>query len=99
MIRQNYLPHCGMVWVAGKRVPKGSGTSHVTIAVPGTYTVEGAGIAVDGRRLRVGDRVQLARGQHVFTANARSDATLRWGDRLAVPAETPPRLDGLFTEY
>jgi hypothetical protein len=99
MIRQNYLPHWGMVWVAGKRVPKGSGTSHVTIAVPGTYTVEGAGIAVDGRRLRVGDRVQLARGQHVFTANARSDATLRWGDRLAVPAETPPRLDGLFTEY
>ena len=99
MLKENYLPHWGMVWVAGKRIPGGSGTSAAAIVVPGTYTVEGASVAIDGRRMQVGDRVQLARGVHSFTANPMADATIRWGDHLPIPRQAPPRLDSLFTEY
>jgi hypothetical protein len=99
MLRENYIPHWGQVWVAGKRIAKGAGTRELTVAVPGMYTLEGASIAVDGRPLRVGQRVELSRGAHLVTANPVSDATLRWGDHLPVPAHPAPRPSALFTDY
>jgi hypothetical protein len=98
-LRENYIPHWGQVWVAGKRIAKGAGTRELTVAVPGMYTLEGASVAVDGRPLRVGQRVELSRGAHLVTANAVSDATLRWGDHLPVPAHPAPRPSALFTDY
>lgn len=99
MLRENYIPHWGQVWVAGKRMPRDSGTREVSVAVPGTYTLEGANISVDGRQLRIGDRVRMARGVHVIAANPAQNAVLRWGDHLPVPAFPAPRASELFTEY
>jgi hypothetical protein len=99
LLRDNYIPHWGQVWVAGKRIARGSGTRAQVVAVPGTYTLEGASIAVDGRQLKPGDLVEIGRGAHFFTANPSKDADLRWGDHLAVPSRTPPPAAGLFTEY
>lgn len=99
MLREDYLPHWGSVWVAGKRIPKASGSASSDVTVPGIYTVEGASIAVDGRPLKPGDLVFLSRGAHSFTANRATDADLRWGDHLAVPLRAPPPADALFTDY
>ena len=99
MLRDNYVPHWGTVWVAGKRIPRASGTARRNISVPGIYTVERAGIAIDGRPLKPGEVVFLSRGVHSFTANEGNDSDLRWGDHLAVPSRAPPPGDALFTDY
>jgi len=99
LLRDNYIPHWGQVWIAGKRIGKGSGSREDSVAVPGTYTVEGASIAIDGKTIRPGDRVELSRGAHLFTANPSADARIRWGDHLRVPSRLAPRAADLFTEY
>ena len=99
MLRENYLQHWGIVWVAGKRIPKGTGTTATEFIVPGTYTVEGGNIRIDSNALSAGEVVYISRGKHVFTADPFNDADVRWGNHLTVPSRAPPSGNALFTDY
>jgi hypothetical protein len=90
-LRENFIPHWGPIWVAGKVLPpSGAGEQAFTIAIPGPYTVESAApVAIDGESTAPGAVVTLSRGLHHLTANA-SPVRLRWGDHLSRPSTPPP---------
>ncbi|HTG37485.1 glycosyltransferase family 39 protein [Sphingopyxis sp. SE2] len=98
ILRENYIPHWGRVFVAGKAIARGERPLAIAIAVPGRYTVEGGGIAIDGEYYPAGSVVTLARGMHSVAGSRGVDVTLRWGDHLARPAFAWPS-GRSFTEY
>lgn len=88
-LRTNYIPHWGRVFAAGKRFePQGLPTV-AEFLVPGTYTLEGAPLRIDGRLLRPGETVIVERGVHSIAGGSNVAATLRWGDHLAQPTFAP----------
>jgi len=98
MLRENYIPHWGYVFVAGRAFSAGADPVTWRVAVPGTYTVEGGDMVIDGKLRTKGSLVRLARGDHLIAGGRTSAVTLRWGDHLARPAVSWP--DGaLFTVY
>jgi hypothetical protein len=96
-IRENFLPHWGPIWLAGKRIAPDSSPSELMIKIPGLYTVEGSEIEIDGKRLVIGDTVRLDRGKHKVQPGARV-GFLRWGDHIVPPGEEFPSRP-LFTTY
>lgn len=98
ILRENYIPHWGGVFVAGKMIAPGERPIAIEIAVAGPYTVEGAGIAIDGRHYPVGSVVTLARGMHNLSGSRAVPVTLRWGDHLLRPAFAWPK-QSYFSAY
>ena len=90
ILRENYIPHWGPVWVAGKHVLLTTGVAQTTILVPGRYTVEGAAVTLDGREYRPGDTVVLSRGTHRLSGTAGREVILRWGNHLPRPSLPAP---------
>lgn len=92
-LRENYLPHWGVVYVAGKRLEllAGAGPRTFEIPIAGTYTLETDGpVAIDGKRRDPGAYVTLTRGAHAVAADGVARrVTLRWGRDLFVPAQPP----------
>lgn len=97
-IRENYVQHWGNVFVAGKRIPAGSEEESFYIMVPGSYTVEGGKIVVDGTLYAPGSVIELSRGPHVASGGRLNLVTLRWGENLHRPAYPWPR-GAIFTEF
>lgn len=97
-LRENYIRHWGYVFVAGRRLPAGTLPIRWEVAVPGTYTVEGGEVVIDGKHRPEGSLVHLARGRHLATGARASEITLRWGDHLPRPAASWPE-GPLFTVY
>ncbi len=98
LLRANFVPHGGMVFVAGKRIPARSVLSGEYLATPGSYRVEDAAVAIDGIRHEAGATVSLDRGNHRFENPSDTPATLRW----AAAGEAKPgmlTLQQLFTDY
>lgn len=98
VLRANYIPHWGRVFVAGKTIAAGEWPLAVEISVPGRYTVEGGGIDIDGRYYSAGSVVTLARGMRRVAGRRSVNVTLRWGDHLARPDFAWPS-GPFFTEY
>ncbi len=90
VLRENYIPHWGPVWVAGKQVRLGADPTQIEILVPGRYTVEGATVTLDGREYRPGDIVTLSRRTYRLSGKPGREVTLRWGDHLARPSAPAP---------
>ena len=88
VLRENYIRHWGLLWVAGKRIAPEA--KRIEILVPGTYTVEGAGVTFAKGSYDPGDVVTLERGAYSVEVEARSEATLRWGKDLYRPTSSPP---------
>lgn len=97
-LADNYVPHWGFVYVAGKRIAAGGEATNIEILVPGPYTVEGAPIELDGRMLAVGAVVELAKGPHRVVPPAQGETVLRYGDHLPLPSRPWPE-GRLFTEF
>ncbi|MCI0429726.1 MAG: hypothetical protein L0210_04175, partial [Rhodospirillales bacterium] len=96
-VAENYIPHWGWVYVAGKQFAFESvAAREFSVLVPGIYTLEGTGEAViDGRSYRPGETVRLDPAIHsIAPGSAPARLTLHWGDHLHRPAEPPP--DGPF---
>lgn len=96
-LRDNYIPHWGRLYVAGKLISPGADPIEVEFLVPGPYTLEGAALELDGKTYRPGDIVTLNRGFHRIGGSREAQATLRWGKNLPRPAEAPlpvPPFDG-----
>lgn len=98
VLRENYIPHWGRVFVAGKTIAPGERQIAVEIAVPGRYTVEGGGIDINGRHYAAGSVVALARGTHMVSGRRTAQVTLRWGDHLARPPFAWPK-QSYLSEY
>lgn len=91
LLRDNYIPHWGPVWVAGKQVRVTEREEvALPILIPGTYTLEGQAIRLEGRELRPGETVRLGRGLYRLGVDAPGLVTLRWGDHLHRPVRQPP---------
>jgi len=97
-ISTNYIQHWGDAFVAGKRFPPGEEAVAFQMGIPGTYTVEGGAIVVDGGHYEVGDTLQLSRGGHVAGGKRTATVTLRWGDHLHRPAYPWPS-GPVFTQF
>ena len=97
-LRDNFIPHWGEVYVAGRHIDEGPSPITIEIFAPGTYTLEGASIAIDGSAYKAGDVVELVKGQHTIQPHAQAQATLRYGDHLPRPSRPWPEGE-FFTAY
>jgi hypothetical protein len=98
ILRANYVHHWGPLFVAGKkmRFEEGEAPRAVEILVPGTYTIEGAALSIDGKTLPPGSKVYLNKGAHIMGAESTAaTVVLRWGHDLHRPDRDPP--SPLFT--
>jgi hypothetical protein len=100
LLRENYVHHWGPLWVAGKRLRAGAGTTF-ELAVGGLYTLERRAVGIDGKAVAVGDTITLARGRHSLKGPTGGEAVLRWGKRLPRPAipEPEPGVFGIFVDF
>lgn len=87
-LRDNYVPFWGPLWIAGRDVPANGGIVYHNL-VPGTFTVRGNSLLVDGQPVAEGETVELDRGSYRLVAPA-GGARLLWGDRIEPPATPPP---------
>ncbi|MFZ9889329.1 MAG: hypothetical protein ACO3JL_17690 [Myxococcota bacterium] len=111
-LRENFVPHWGYLWVAGKslRVDREAKTFEVLISGP--YTLEGqVTVLLDDVQLRPGDVIHLQQGMHrvrlldepkqvapmVLAENL--PITLRYGDHLPVPQRAPKKTKALFRGF
>lgn len=97
-LRANYLPHAGMIYVAGKRLGPGERLPGEFVATPGTYRVEGGRLRIGERVLLPGAIVQLARGRHDLANLSATPAALRWADAGA-PKDSTITLGEMFTDF
>ncbi|MEP5937314.1 MAG: hypothetical protein ABJ239_03210 [Erythrobacter sp.] len=97
-LRDNYLQHWGMIFVAGKRFEVSPDARTYQIKMPGIYTLEGGAVTIDGTLYEPGDSIELKRGAIEVGPIMKGGTAIRWGDNLAVP-ETPFPQDPLFTNY
>lgn len=88
-LAENYVPHWGLVYVAGKTLPASvAELSAFEIKIEGPYTIESSSsVSIDGQRYAPGSVVMLSEGSHMFMGPA---ATLRHGDHLPKPDWVPP---------
>jgi hypothetical protein len=99
-LKDNYVAHWGMLFVAGKQlaIPAGGRPAAFDIAIAGEYRLESTvPVSLDGRDLRPGDVVTLATGAHALeAAGGPAEATLRWARALPPPEDAPV---GLLTFF
>ncbi|RVQ65481.1 hypothetical protein EKN06_13165 [Croceicoccus ponticola] len=91
VLRDNYVPVWGAIWLAGKEIAGGSSIS-TEILVPGTYRVEGGDLAIDGAAVATGSTVHLERGEHKIANTSDRTARIVWADVDKLP--TAPAPDG-----
>ncbi len=102
VLRGNFLPHWGAIYVAGKRVDfhAGEAEKDVEILIPGVYTLEADdGVNIDGGVVRPGQTVRLGSGRIAISpARTPTRIVLRWGNHLRRPSAPPPG-EPLFDGY
>lgn len=99
VLQDNFIPHWGHLWVAGKQLTANVVVKDFMLSTPGDYTVEAdIPINIDGRTHQPAAVVNLSRGTHVVSAKASTSFTLRWGDHLLVPS-MPASPDPIFTGF
>lgn len=89
-LRENYIPHWGHIWVAGKKLSISSTPSNFSILVPGEYTLSASNlISVDGKLYKNGDVITFNRGAYIIESDTTQDVILRWGNNLLRPYDSP----------
>lgn len=97
-LAEHYIPHWGIVHVAGKRIDPSKSAQTIEIVIAGTYTVEDQSLIIDDEAYAAGETVDLDAGKVTLGPFTGAAASLRWGDNL--PKPTHPFPDGkLFTTY
>lgn len=98
-LRNNFIPHWGPIWVAGKTLDLTGDEQSIKIKIPGTYTLEAtAPILVNGTPVHPRTQITVARGEVTLMSTVPQSISLRWGVNLARP--TSPALDTpFFTDF
>lgn len=97
-LRNNYIPHWGKLYVAGKQLilPAGSSSQNFEIRIEGQHTLEleaDSKIQIDSKTYSQGDVLYLGIGKHTLQAESvpnEAKLTLRWGDNIYRPEKAPP---------
>lgn len=100
LLRDNFVPHWGPLWVAGKRVVIDDATIPVVtdLVIAGRYLVEAPGtVFIDGVGHRAGDVVDMVRGTHSVAGDV-GTVVLRIADARPAPTVAPPK-DDLFRRF
>ena len=94
-LHDNFIPHWGQLWIAGKKLASGdAGQAEFDIVIDGDYTFEANASGIfDGHEVRPGEVVDLSSGEHAYSGPA---AIIRYGDHAPVPEEAPP--EALYRE-
>jgi hypothetical protein len=101
ILRGNFIPHWGEMWVPGKVLQlKARASSPFEVLVSGRYTVESTGpVMIDGTRYNDGDFVDLPTGRHEARGGAdQAVLVLRLGEDLPVPKAAAPE-EPTFTYF
>jgi len=88
VLRDNYIPHWGKLYVAGKYiiVDKPEIRKEFSVMIEGMYTLEAKrGVYLDGKKLGVNEVVFLGKGTHSLKVDEKGIYTFRWGDNLEKP--------------
>jgi hypothetical protein len=95
-LHDNFIPHWGPIWVAGKRLdPTTGATSSFAVAIPGEYTLEaGTQMLIDGQTVFPGSVLTLTEGAHSYRGPF---ALLRYGKHLPRPLRQAPNV--VFTGF
>jgi hypothetical protein len=93
-LRENFIPHWGAVFVAGKRLAMNPGaTQEIEIIIGGPYTVESdSPVVIDGTAYSHGSVVNLRPAVYTVKSYQPGVLILRWGHHLYRPSDTPPVL-------
>lgn len=97
VLRENYIPHWGKLYVAGKYVVVDAPERDydVNIKIEGKYTYEGSHLLeLSGQQLIPGQVVLLKKGLYVLKTKEAGSYVFRWGDHLGMPVKEPR--DGYF---
>lgn len=84
-LRGNYIEFSPAIWLAGKDIVASGVQRNEEFLIPGTYTLHGGDLVVDGQRHAAGAVIAIPRGVHLVQAIG-GTARLVWGDNLPVPA-------------
>ncbi len=90
LLKQTYRRFWGPFWLAGTQVSAGEQAAY-EVMVPGTYTVTGSDIAIDGTGYQSGETLVLDHGVVNMTNNSADSAGIIWGDKLKRPEKAPPQ--------
>lgn len=89
-LRDNYIPHWGHIWVAGKRLVAGPESQRFMMNIPGEYTIEShRPVTINGHIYTSESVIYLTRGSHSYESDSQEIVTLRWGHHLKRPIEIP----------
>lgn len=98
ILRANFIPHAGIVMVAGKQLEPSSELKDELVAVPGDYRVEGGAILIDGTVHPAGSVVALERARYQFRNIGADTVTLRWA-QAGVPQASDITVLDLYSGY
>jgi hypothetical protein len=99
-IRNNYIHHWDLIYIAGKTLEFGSDKTPVKTVfhIQGPYTIESTrGILVDGRRYPPGHVLHIKKDSiYVAPTHKHQKITFRWGDHIYKP-DFAPASQPIFT--
>ena len=102
VLKDNFIHHWGIIYVAGKRLEFGSGerTKSFENLIPGVYTIESGGnIWVNRVLYKPGSKILLGHGTYTVTPRTiPMKVVFRWGEDLYRPPD-PPSSQPVFFGY
>lgn len=95
VLRANYIPHWGPLWVAGKRLVASGEVAAFEVLIGGRYRIEtDRPVMIDGVAHLPGAVVTLMQGPHrISSTDGRQTVVLRWASLRPGPASAPPSGD------
>ena len=92
LLQDNYIPHWGPVYVAGKTVQiNGGKPTDFQIYIAGHYGVEAMyPLEINGSTYQSGDIINLKQGVQNLSSRKTQTLTLRW-NKLEYPNTSPPQ--------
>lgn len=91
VLRDNYIPHWGKLYVAGKYIIVDTPEirKEFSVMIEGIYTLEAkSSVYLNGKKLEMNEVVFLEKGTHILKVDEKGIYTFRWGDNLEIPTFT-----------
>lgn len=98
-LKDNYIPHWGHIWVAGKTLSATAQPLEFGIIIPGIYTIESErNVTINGVTYSNGDVIDLSRDKHSVSSSSSQTLILRWGNQMPRPnySASPKPIFGAF---
>jgi len=98
-LRENYIPHWGHIWIAGKALELSPQAITFNNLVPGDYTIESNDdVIINGTRYAAGSIINLSRGSNSAQSETPQNVVMRWGNNIKA-SDMPPPTRPIFTSF